>query len=173
MLSYSYRRPFRFCLVLLSAAAIGIARPSGAQNGRKVVARYAATGTAQGYVFTDAQAKVPDDAQIKAFETALKGLKFAVNDDDTFDLQSGPGAFVFAFSPGPSRLGRAADGVLYLHFRAASATPIGSMDGLFYPAGADPEANPARITFSFTQAVSGGGTLTWHTIAGLKSVPVQ
>jgi hypothetical protein len=171
MLYYGSSGSQLFRVTVLLIGGLALARSGGAQGDRKVVARFAATGTAQGYVFTDGEAKVPDDAQLRAFETALRGLTFTVYSDDTFDLQSGAGSFVFAFTGG--RVGRSVDGIMFLHFRAdLTTTLISSLDGVFYPAGADPQANPARLTFSFTQAVPGTrGTLTWHTIAAVKSVP--
>jgi hypothetical protein len=163
----------RFVLVsTVLIATLALAQASATEVERKLVARYASTGVAQGYVFTDGAAKVPDDATLRAFVTALQGLTFLVYQDSSFDLQSGPGAFTFAFARG--RVGQGVEGVLFLHFRADPATtPLSSMDGFFYPPGADPQASPARVTFSFTQSLPSGGTLTWHTIAALKPLPMQ
>ena len=162
----------RFTLTSALLTILALAQASATESERKLVARYASTGVAQGYVFTDGAAKVPDDAQLKAFVTALEGLTFYVYHDGSFDLQSGPGAFTFAFVRG--RVGPGVDGVLFLHFQADPAsTSFSRMDGFFYPAGADPQITPARVALSFTQSLPSGGTLTWHTIVALKSVPVN
>jgi hypothetical protein len=168
-----FNRSSRFILVsTFLIATLALTQASATDGERKLVARYASTGVAQGYVFTDGTAKIPDDAQLKAFVTALQGLTFLVYHDGSFDLQTGPGAFTFAFARG--RVGAGVDGVLFLHFQGdPSTTPFSTMDGFFYPAGADPQANPARVTFSFTQSLPTGGTLTWHTIAALRPLPVQ
>lgn len=150
---------------LFALAALAGARSGAAQGTRQVTARYVVAETAKGFVFADGGARIEEPA-VKGFQTALQGLTLTIYSDDTFDMQSGPGNFVFSFTGG--RVGRGADSVLFLHLRTPQTFVANiSLDGILYPAGTDPATAPPRLSFTFVQEVL-GGALTWHTVATLK-----
>jgi len=172
-IAMSYQRQHRalqFARSVFALAIVAIFAPAAcAQGTRQVTARYTVADTARGFVFADGGAKI-EEPVVKGFQTALQGLTLTIYSDDTFDLQSGPGSFVFSFTGG--RVGRT-DGLLFLHLRSpASLLANISVDGILYPAGPDPATAPPRLSFAYVQEVL-GGVLTWHSVATLKAAGTQ
>jgi hypothetical protein len=164
----AHRAPITFILTL-GLLAVAVPRSAFAQQ---VAARYVVGNSAAGYVFAD---PAPGDPAVlgqlaEKFATALKGLTLTIYANDTFALQSGPGSLVFSVAGG--RVGKSANGLLFLHFRGPDLlAPTTTVDGVLYPAGADPQAAPTRLSFSLTQPSGTGGVLTWHSVVNLKPAP--
>jgi hypothetical protein len=141
-----------------------------AQGSRQIVARYVPSGTFQAIAFVDGAGGV-DDALIAAFAAALQSLTLTVYSDDRFDLQSGPGRFVVSITGG--RVGRAADGTLFLHFGTPPAVALtDTLDGILDPAGLGANPTPPRLSFTLVQVNPATQVrLTWHAIVTMRALP--